>query len=74
MEAAMDLTSAVYGIRAEMLDEERVRRQQDAMLGDGKAVAGTAPSGAPENLKTATRRHKSEIEKELTALNKGGST
>ncbi len=75
LDAALDLTASVYGLDPEMLDSARIQRQQDAMLGDLlKPGAGTtAPSTAPENLKTATRRHKTEAEKEITALNKGSA-
>ena len=55
----------------EGLDPARVERQQDAMLDAGKG--GTAPGNAPENLKTETRKHKSETDKEVTALNKGST-
>lgn len=76
MEAAIDLTASVYGIREDMLDPERIKLQQDAMLGAGGAVgsatsATTAPTNAPEMLKTPSRRHKSEIQKEISELNRG---
>ena len=68
---ALELTAAVYGIDSQMLDPARVERQQDAMLDAGKG--GPAPGNAPENLKTETRKHKSETDKEVTALNKGST-
>ena len=71
MEAAIDLTSSVYGIKADMLDPDRIKLQQDAMLGAGGGGGPTAPTNAPEQLKTATRRHKTEGEKEVRQLNKG---
>lgn len=71
-EAAVDMTATLYGIDPSMLDKARIVRQQDAMLGD-KMAGPTAPSTAPEGLKTATRRHKTEIDKEITALNKGST-
>ena len=74
MEAAIDLTSSVYRIRPEMLAPDRIKLQQDAMIGAGSGggTGGpTAPTNAPEQLKTAKRKHKTEIEKEITSLNKG---
>ena len=71
-DAALDLTAAVYGVSSDMLDVERIKRQQDSMLGD--ANKGTAPTNAPEGLKTEQRKHKTDTDKEITALNKGSST
>ena len=70
--AAVDLTASIYGVSPDMLDVERVKRQQDAMLGDKKN--GTAPANAPEGLKTEERKHKTEADKEITELNKGQTT
>ena len=51
-----------------MLDSARIKRQQDAMLGD--MSKGTAPTNAPEGLKTDERKKKSLADKEITELNK----
>jgi len=67
--AAVDLTASVYGVSADMLDKARIKRQQDAMLGD--MATGTAPTNAPEGLKTEERKKKSLADKEITELNKG---
>ena len=71
-EKALELTASVYKLDPESLDIEKIRRQQDAMLGDKKETA-TAPSNAPEGLKTAQRKHKSDLDKEVTSLNKGNA-
>ena len=64
----LDLTASVYGVSADMLDKARIKRQQDAMLGDMNK--GTAPTNAPEGLKTEERKKKSLVDKEITELNK----
>lgn len=66
--AAVDLTASVYGVSVDMLDPARIKRQQDAMLGD--MSKGTAPTNAPEGLKTNERKKKSLADKEITELNK----
>ena len=69
---AVQLTASVYGIEPDMIDPARLELQQDAMLNAGKGT--TASSTAPEGLKTPSRRHKTESDKEITALNKGSFT
>ena len=69
---AVQLTASVYGIEPGMIDPDRLELQQDAMIAGGKGP--TAPSTAPEGLKTQERRHKTESDKEIAALNKGATT
>jgi len=69
-EAAVEMAAAVYRIDPDILDVDRIKRQQDAMLGD-KKDSPTAPGNAPEALKGEKRKRKTEMEKEVTDLNKG---
>lgn len=70
-EQAVDMVASVYRIDAASIDPDRIKRQQDAMLGDKGGT--TAPANAPEQLKTEKRRRKTEVEKEVTDLNKGSA-
>lgn len=65
--AARELTAAVFKLDPEYLDPKRIEIQQNAMIG----AKGPASGNAPEGLKTEQRRHKTDFDKEITALNQG---